>query len=75
MDSGIFISHYEVVGLYDNRRIGLHFVSADFCDDGSFDSVMLAVPDHWHALVATEGARQKKEIDSEKPQAKTLGKQ
>jgi hypothetical protein len=74
MDSGIFISHHNVGGLYDNRRIGLHDVSADFCDDGSFDAVMLVGPDHWHALVATEGAWPKKEIVGEPPQVKTLGK-
>jgi predicted dehydrogenase len=39
------------------------------------DSVMLAVPDNWHALVATEAARQKKDIYGEKPLARTIAEQ
>jgi predicted dehydrogenase len=39
------------------------------------DAVMLAVPDNWHALIATEAANQKKDIYGEKPLARTIAEQ
>src|SRR5204862_7108350 len=36
---------------------------------------MLAVPDHWHALLAVEAANQKKDIYGEKPLDRTIAEQ
>ena len=39
------------------------------------DTVMIAVPDHWHELVATAAANRKKDIYGEKPLARTIREQ
>ncbi|MBI2925941.1 MAG: Gfo/Idh/MocA family oxidoreductase [Verrucomicrobia bacterium] len=39
------------------------------------DVVMLAIPDHWHALASIEAANRKKDIYGEKPLARTIAEQ
>jgi predicted dehydrogenase len=39
------------------------------------DAIMIAVPDHWHALIATAAAERKKDIYGEKPLARTIAEQ
>ena len=39
------------------------------------DAVMIAVPDQWHAIIATEAANRKKDIYGEKPLARTIFEQ
>lgn len=39
------------------------------------DAVMIAVPDHWHEIIATEAARRGKDIYGEKPLGHTIAEQ
>ncbi len=39
------------------------------------DAIMIAVPDQWHAMIATEAAAHKKDIYGEKPLARTIFEQ
>ncbi len=61
--------HYgnrDCVGYHDYRKL---LARTDI------DAVMLALPDHWHALIAVEAARRGKDIYGEKPLARTIAEQ
>ncbi len=60
---------------YQNQDCAAYHDYRELLARKDIDTVMLAVPDHWHALVATEAARQKKDIYGEKPLAKTIAEQ
>lgn len=62
-------------GHYKNQDCKAYHDYREMMARTDIDTVMLAVPDHWHALVATEAARNKKDIYGEKPLARTVAEQ
>jgi predicted dehydrogenase len=69
----------RVVGIvnkrYQNRDCKAYHDFRELMARADIDAVMLAVPDHWHELVAVEAARHKKDIYGEKPLARTIAEQ
>jgi len=62
-------------GKYGNKDCKAYHDYREMMARKDIDAVMLAVPDHWHALVATEAANNKKDIYGEKPLARTIAEQ
>ncbi|HWF20230.1 MAG TPA: Gfo/Idh/MocA family oxidoreductase [Verrucomicrobiae bacterium] len=60
---------------YKNKDCKAYHDYREMMARSDIDAVMLAVPDHWHALVATEAAHRKKDIYGEKPLARTIAEQ
>src|SRR5450631_285642 len=60
---------------YGNKDCAAYHDYRELLARKDIDAVMIAVPDHWHALAYTEAARQKKDIYGEKPLAKTVAEQ
>jgi predicted dehydrogenase len=65
----------SINGHYKNQDCKAYHDYREMMARKDIDAVMLAVPDHWHALVACEAARNKKDIYGEKPLARTIAEQ
>lgn len=60
---------------YQNKDCKAYHDYRELLARNDIDAVMIAVPDHWHELAATEAARQKKDVYGEKPLARTIAEQ
>jgi predicted dehydrogenase len=62
-------------GFYKNKSCKKFHDFRKMIGRKDIDAVMIAVPDHWHEIIAVYAARHKKDIYGEKPLAKTIAEQ
>ncbi len=62
-------------GHYQNSDCKAYHDYREMMARKDIDTVMLALPDHWHELTAVEAARNGKDLYGEKPLARTLAEQ
>ncbi len=60
---------------YGNKDCRAYKDYREMMSQKDIDTVMLAVPDNWHALMSVEAANNKKDIYGEKPLARTIAEQ
>ncbi|MEI7730881.1 MAG: Gfo/Idh/MocA family oxidoreductase [Verrucomicrobiota bacterium] len=65
----------KINGQYKNQDCKTYHDFRELMARKDIDTVMLAVPDHWHLLAAQEAAKNKKDIYGEKPLARTIAEQ
>src|SRR5580658_9295390 len=60
---------------YGNQDCRAYHDYQEMLSRDDIDTVMIAIPDHWHEIVATAAAKRKKDIYGEKPLARTVREQ
>ena len=60
---------------YGNQDCAAYHDYREMLARPDLDAVMIAIPDHWHAIVATTAAKRGLDIYGEKPLAKTIAEQ
>jgi predicted dehydrogenase len=60
---------------YGNQDCRAYHDYQELLSRDDIDAVMIAIPDHWHEIVATAAAHRKKDIYGEKPLARTVREQ
>src|SRR6266542_4137751 len=65
----------SINGHYKNQDCKAYHDYREMMARKDINTVMLAVPDHWHALIAVEAAKNRKDIYGEKPLARTIAEQ
>src|SRR5262249_16017988 len=64
-----------ITSRYGNKDCKAYHDYREMLARDDIDAVMIAVPDQWHAVIATEAAAKKKDIYGEKPLARTVAEQ
>jgi predicted dehydrogenase len=57
---------------YNNNDARVYRDFRDFLDNEKLDAVILALPDHWHGIIAVSAANKGLDIYGEKPLARTI---
>ncbi len=63
----------KVDDFYSSQDCAMHSDFRELLARKDIDAVIIATPDHWHALICVEAARQGKDIYCEKPLTWSLG--